>query len=112
MSKVAEPRVRPPAAAVLFISEFTTDIQHVAGKSNLVADCLSRAVVGAVQLGLDYSHMATDQASDPTVQTLKTMDTGLRLEEVAFGDTGPLSCVTFPRVNLGRWSLSAGGARV
>ncbi|KAJ8409955.1 hypothetical protein AAFF_G00209960 [Aldrovandia affinis] len=32
--------------------------------------------------------MATDQASDPTVQTLKTMDTGLRLEEVAFGDTG------------------------
>ncbi|KAJ8415636.1 hypothetical protein AAFF_G00426160 [Aldrovandia affinis] len=38
--------------------------------------------------GLDYSHMATDQASDPTVQTLKTMDTGLRLEEVAFGDTG------------------------
>ncbi|KAJ8387755.1 hypothetical protein AAFF_G00150560 [Aldrovandia affinis] len=76
----------PPASSgsSLFISEFTTDIQHVAGKSNLVADCLSRAVVGAVQLGLDYSHMATDQASDPTVQTLKTMDTGLRLEERRF----------------------------
>ncbi|KAJ8383472.1 hypothetical protein AAFF_G00220680 [Aldrovandia affinis] len=88
MSKVAEPWSARQQRQFSFISEFTTDIQHVAGKSNLVADCLSRAVVGAVQLGLDYSHMATDQASDPTVQTLKTMDTGLRLEEVAFGDTG------------------------
>ncbi|KAJ8415608.1 hypothetical protein AAFF_G00425880 [Aldrovandia affinis] len=43
----------PPASSgsSLYL-EFTTDIQHVAGKSNLVADCLSRAVVGAVQLGL------------------------------------------------------------
>ncbi|KAJ8406811.1 hypothetical protein AAFF_G00297270 [Aldrovandia affinis] len=88
MSKVAEPWSARQQRQFSFISEFTTDIQHVAGKSNLVADCLSRAVVGAVQLGLDYSHMAMDQASDPTVQTLKTMDTGLRLEEVAFGDTG------------------------
>ena len=42
----------------LSISEYTTDIQHIAGKSNVVAYCLSRAVVGAVvgavQLGLDY----------------------------------------------------------
>ncbi|KAJ8394428.1 hypothetical protein AAFF_G00046390 [Aldrovandia affinis] len=88
MSKAAEPWSARQQRQFSFISEFTTDIQHVAGKSNQVADCLSRAVVGAVQLGLDYSHMATDQASDPTVQTLKTMDTGLRLEEVAFGDTG------------------------
>ncbi|KAJ8389881.1 hypothetical protein AAFF_G00113500 [Aldrovandia affinis] len=87
-SELAEPWSARQQRQFSFISEFTTDIQHVAGKSNLVADCLSRAVVGAVQLGLDYSHMATDQASDPTVQTLKTMDTGLRLEEVAFGDTG------------------------
>ncbi|KAJ8369237.1 hypothetical protein SKAU_G00092650 [Synaphobranchus kaupii] len=32
-----------------FISEFTTDIRHVAGKDNRVADCLSRAIVGALQ---------------------------------------------------------------
>ncbi|KAJ8401708.1 hypothetical protein AAFF_G00376790 [Aldrovandia affinis] len=95
-----------------FISEFTTDIQHVAGKSNLVADCLSRAVVGAVQLGLDYSHMAMDQASDPTVQTLKTMDTGLRLEEddpLAGGS--PLSSTTsadLARAFIGTWVVRFG----
>ena len=38
------------------ISEIATDIQRVAGKTNLVADCLSRVVVGAVHLGLDYAH--------------------------------------------------------
>ena len=88
MSKATEPWSARQQRQLSFISEFTTDIQHVAGKSNLVADCLSRAVVGAVQLGLDYTRMATDQASDPTVQTLRTSDTGLRLEEVAFGDAG------------------------
>ncbi|XP_072241429.1 uncharacterized protein [Leuresthes tenuis] len=31
-----------------YVSEFTTDLRHVAGKNNHVADCLSQAVVGAV----------------------------------------------------------------
>ena len=69
-------------------AEFTTDIQHVAGKSNVVADCLSRAVVGAVQQDLDYSRMAVDQAADPSIQALKSSDTGLSLEEVLFSDAG------------------------
>ena len=43
---------------------------------------------GAVQLNLDYSSMAVDQAADPSVQALKSSDTGLRLEEVLFSDTG------------------------
>ncbi|KAJ8409956.1 hypothetical protein AAFF_G00209970 [Aldrovandia affinis] len=46
MSKAAEPWSARQQRQFSFISEFTTDIQHVAGKSNLVADCLSRAVVG------------------------------------------------------------------
>ena len=54
----------------------------------MVADCLSRAVVGAVQLNLDYSRMAVDQAADPSVQALKSSNTGLSLEEVLFSDTG------------------------
>ncbi|KAJ8383600.1 hypothetical protein AAFF_G00216730 [Aldrovandia affinis] len=58
-----------------FVSEFTTDIQHVAGKDNMVADCLSRSIVDAVNLGVDYGQMAADQASDPEVQALRAATT-------------------------------------
>ena len=88
MSKVAEPWSARQQRQLSFISEYTTDIQHIAGKDNVVADCLSRALVGAVQLGVDYARMSADQASDRGIQTLRASDTGLRLEEVAVGDAG------------------------
>lgn len=88
MSKVSEPWSARQQRQLSYISEFTTDIRHIAGKSNLVADCLSRAMVGAVQLGLDYSKMAADQTTDPSVQALKSADSGLCLEDVVFGDAG------------------------
>ena len=38
------------------ISEFTTDIRHVSGKNNTVADCLCRATTAnTVSLGIDYT---------------------------------------------------------
>ena len=41
------------------ISEFTTDIRHVSGKNNTVADCLSRATTAnTVSLCIDYTDMA------------------------------------------------------
>ena len=83
MSKVAEPWSARQQRQLAYISEYTTDIRHIAGKSNVVADCLSRTVIGAVQLGLDYVRMSVDQASDHGVQALRDSDTGLRLEEVA-----------------------------
>ncbi|KAJ8378081.1 hypothetical protein AAFF_G00248760 [Aldrovandia affinis] len=73
--------VRPSAKAVGIRLEFTTDIQHVAGKDNVVADCLSRSIVDAVNLGVDYGQMAADQASDPEVQALRAATTGLQLQE-------------------------------
>uniref|UniRef100_A0A8C5DEF6 Gypsy retrotransposon integrase-like protein 1 n=1 Tax=Gouania willdenowi TaxID=441366 RepID=A0A8C5DEF6_GOUWI len=88
MSKVAEPWSARQQRQLSFISEYTTDIQHIAGKSNVVADCLSRAVIHTVQLGLDYSSMSAEQALDPGIRSLKHSDTGLRLEEVAVGDSG------------------------
>ena len=88
MSKVAEPWSTCQQRQLSYISEYTTDNRHTAGKSNVVADCLSRAVSGAVQLGLHYVCMSTDQASDRGVKTLKTSNTGLRLEEVAVGGSG------------------------
>ena len=61
MAKTSEPwsawQQQQPSA----ISKFTTDIQHFAGKDNLVADSLSRAQVDTVHLGMDYAEM-TGQA--------------------------------------------------
>ena len=86
MAKVAEPWSARQQRHLSYISEFTTDLQHVAGKDNQVADCLSRAVAGAVHLGLDYSRMAADQTTDSDVHTLKTSTTGLKIEDVVFGE--------------------------
>ena len=90
MAKVSEPWSARQQRQLSYISEFTTDVQHVAGKANLVADCLSRTVVGAVHLGLDYAHMAADQATDLDVQALKAAATGLQLSEIAFGNGGTM----------------------
>ena len=88
MAKVAEPWSARQQRHLAFISEFTTDIRHVSGKDNAVADCLSRVVVGAVHLGLDYTQMAADQASDADIQAYRTAVGGLRLADVPFGDDG------------------------
>ncbi len=68
MSKVSEPWSSHQQRHLAFISEFTTDIKHIDGKSNVVADCLSRATVQAVHLGIDFAQLAADQQSDPDVQ--------------------------------------------
>ena len=52
MSKTSEPWSVHQQRKLSAISEFTTDIQHLAGKDNLVADCLSRAGALSVHLGL------------------------------------------------------------
>ena len=85
---MAEPWFARQQRHLSYISEFTTDLQHVAGKDNHVADCLSRAVAGAVHLGLDYTRIAADQTTDPDVQRLRTSTTGLQVEDVVFGDAG------------------------
>ena len=95
------------------ISEFTTDIQHVSGKDNVVADTLSRLPphkgntsvaeesseeeveitpgflfdsINAVQPGLDYQAMALTQTNDPDIQAYRTAITSLRLEDVPFSN--------------------------
>ena len=93
------------------ISKFTTDIQHIDGKDNVVADTLSRIppqqvtlvdpsdveqegtmpgfmfnTVNTVRPGLDYQAMSLAQQSDPDVQTYRTAITSLRLEDVSFSN--------------------------
>uniref|UniRef100_A0AAV2JZV2 Gypsy retrotransposon integrase-like protein 1 n=1 Tax=Knipowitschia caucasica TaxID=637954 RepID=A0AAV2JZV2_KNICA len=88
MAKTSEPWSSLQQRHLSAISELTTDIQHVAGKNNLVADCLSCAPVATVHLGIDYAEMAADQLTDLGVQGLRTADSSLKLEDVDFQNSG------------------------
>lgn len=88
MSKLSEPWSARQQRHLSYVSEFTTDIQHVAGKQNVVADCLSRTFTSTVHLGIDYARMAVDQDADPDIQAFRTATTGLRLVDVPFDDKG------------------------
>lgn len=66
-----------------YISQFSTDIRHVSGKSNIVADSLSR--IASISGGLDYKELAADQERDPELEELlKSTSTGLQLKRLHF----------------------------
>ena len=88
MSKTSEPWSSRRQRQLSYISEFTTDIQHVQGKDNSVANTLSRATVADVQLGIDYGAMATAQQQDAEVQAYRTTTSSLQLEDISFGTQG------------------------
>ncbi|CAI5671405.1 unnamed protein product [Oreochromis niloticus] len=88
-AKVSDPWSGRQQRQLAAISEFTTDIQHVAGKSNCVADCLSRALVSPVYVGIDFDAMAADQRADPDILALRFEQTGLVLEDRAVWNGGP-----------------------
>ncbi|GFR97974.1 Pol polyprotein [Elysia marginata] len=71
------------------ISEFSTDIRHISGNANVVADCLSHATINNVVLGIDYKAMAEAQEHDEEIQALKTAITGLNLQSVQILNDGP-----------------------
>lgn len=79
-----------------FISEFTSDIWHVAGKHNLVASCLSQPAGGTVHLGEDYTQLAVDQQVDLEGQTDWTVVSSLQLPGVPFHDCGETLRVDVP----------------
>ena len=66
-----------------FISEFTSDIRHVDGKDNVVADALSRIhSFSAVTPTLDYTELAAHQTADQETQALRTATTSLKLVDI------------------------------
>ena len=69
-----------------YISQYTTDIRHVAGADNAVADALSRAAINEVREGVDYSDMAEKQREDPDTESYCTSITGLKWEDI------PINC--------------------
>ncbi len=73
-----------------FISQFTSDIRHVRGTDNPVADALSRVDIHAIHQvppALDLVAMATAQLSDPELRQLRTSSTSLKFTEMPLEGT-------------------------
>ena len=76
------------------VAEYTTDIRHIHGRNNTVADVLSRVELGCGQAcmsaglpDIDLIGMAQAQKSDPAVQAYRTAITRLVLADVPISDS-------------------------
>ena len=83
--KVSDPWSARQQRHLAYISEYTTCLQHVSGKSNKVADALSRPAISAVTAGIDYAALAAAQREDEEMLAYRTAISGLVLEDVRFG---------------------------
>ena len=74
-----------------FISQFTSDIRHVSGRDNPVADALSRIDINSVQQvppAIDFTAVAAAQLNDQELQQLKeSSSTSLRFHNVPLEGT-------------------------
>ena len=58
-----------------FLSSFTTDIEHIIGKDNVVPDCLSRAAISNASMEIDYVRSPSSQRRNKgTVVPLQTFN--------------------------------------
>lgn len=66
-----------------FIGQFTTDIRHISGKSNIVADALSR--IEEIAEALDYAQLAAAQSHDDELHALlQSPDSSLTIKQIFF----------------------------
>ena len=77
MSSVTERASLRQTRHLAFIAEFTTDIRYVKGKTNFVADALSRPSVSAINDGpvINYKELSIDQAKDEEFTGLRQSTT-------------------------------------
>ena len=62
-----------------FHCEFTSDIRHLSGRENVIADSLSRPSVNALSsAGIDYDQFAMAQSEDDDFGAVRTAITGLQ----------------------------------
>ncbi len=104
-----------------YISEFTTNIQHLHGKYNVVADAFSRlnsldmpnqtsqessgtpsikacaSIQKEIFTARDFKRLAADQRQSGEMDAYLTANTGLQLEYVMFGDTAVLCDTTYSK---------------
>ncbi len=101
LAKAAEPWTARQCRHLSYIAEFTSDIRHVAGAENVVADTLSRppqaaagtvAAVAAAPESLDYTAIAEAQRDCPSI--VAASDTSLSLKLVTFPGPVRVLCDT------------------
>lgn len=68
-----------------FISQFTTDLQHISGKNNVVADALSR--IEELVQPVDLESLAQSQTTDSELRQILEDDTSLKLVKIAIPGT-------------------------
>ncbi|GFT16646.1 retrovirus-related Pol polyprotein from transposon 17.6 [Trichonephila clavipes] len=75
-----------------FISQFSTDIRHVSGSDNSVADAISR--INALKLSTtDLQHLADSQTKDEELKTLiSSNDLSIKLKPLKMGNALEIFC--------------------
>lgn len=69
-----------------FIAQFSTDIAHVTGNENLVADVLSRIDAFRLPTDIDLDELSAEQNGDPELQQLlDSTTTSLKLRKLTHG---------------------------
>ncbi|CAF4935385.1 unnamed protein product [Pieris macdunnoughi] len=68
-----------------YIAQFTTDIQHISGKDNVVADTLSR--IEEIVQPVETKDLAISQGKDPELRQLLESGTSLKLVKVTVPGT-------------------------
>jgi len=76
-----------------FVSQFTTDIRHISGQDNVVADALSRVEV--ITAPVTHEALAAAQEKDDKLRKLLVSTTALQLERILIpGNSVELYCDT------------------
>ena len=96
LHSTTERRSPRQARHLAFISEFTSDIRHIQGEANPVADALSRNVHTLEQSPVDLEALATAQGRDQQLQDLRSdSSTSLTLEDLPIpNSTATVLCDT------------------
>lgn len=63
-----------------FISQFTTDIRHISGKDNMVADALTR--IEELRAPVSLETIAPKQDSDPKLEEFLSKGSALKLQKL------------------------------
>lgn len=76
------------ARQLMYISEFTSDIRHISGQNNIVADSLSRINTETITCPttIDYKQLATAQERDSTIRNLMKQS-NLQLKRILVPNT-------------------------
>ena len=96
ISKISVPWSPRQQRHLAYVSEFTTEVHHIEGKANTVADTLSRGEISAIsspQPGVDYKAMAAAQRADASITAVPTATNWLVIRNIPLDHYGnSISC--------------------